>query len=58
MPLHEENSILSAFRNLLFAPKTSVDRSTKGVPESSESLAEKFLSKLKVKAENPVKIVA
>ena len=58
MPLHEESSILSAFRNLFFSPKSSVDRGTKGVPESSQSFADKFLSKLKIKSENPAKIVS
>ncbi len=58
MPLLEDNSILSAFRQLIYTPKTSKNRGTKGKPESSESLAEKFLSKLKTKSDNLGKIVA
>ncbi len=58
MPLLEDNSILSAFRQLTFSPKISKNRGTKGVPESSQSLAEKFLSKLKSKSDNLGKIVS
>lgn len=58
MPLSEENNVLSAFRGLPYSPKISIDRSTKGKPESSASLVEKFLLKLKIKTENPVKIIS
>ena len=58
MPLSEENSVLSAFRGLPYTHKTSIDRSTKGKPESSASLVDKFLLKLKIKEENPVKIIS
>ncbi len=58
MPLHEDNSVLSAFRQLIFSPKTSQDRGTKGQPESAQSLTEKFLSKLSKKTDNIGKIVS
>ena len=60
MPLHRENGVLNAFRNLLFSPKTSKDRDTRGDPELSRTLAERFLAKLEAaaRASDPAKIAA
>ncbi len=45
MPLHEDNSTLSSFRELKFFPATIVKRSTSGRPASSEELTNSFLKK-------------
>ena len=47
MPLNEDNSVLSAFREMGYTPTFSRKRGTRGNPESLKSLTEKFLSKLR-----------
>ena len=51
MPLNEDSSVLSAFREMGYVPVFSKKRGTRGNPESLKSLTEKFL--IKIKNRNP-----
>lgn len=57
MPLHEDSPELSDFRQMPYTPTLSKKRGTRGVPEASASLTERFLAKFKIRVENAVKIV-
>ena len=46
MPLNEDSSVLSAFREMGYVPVFSKKRGTRGNPESLKSLTEKFLIKI------------
>ena len=52
MPLHQDSPELSAFRQIPHTFSSMKKRDTGGCPESSKSLARKFLSKLNGLLEN------
>lgn len=49
MPLHEDNSTLSAFRGIGYSPSLSKKRGTGGMPMQMGGIGEKFLAKLGAK---------